>query len=275
MPEVTSGALLAGRSIAEEADVSDEVAEACEAVARKAVAWLGGAAFVLSMAYGAATFRRRMGARAPAATSTLSAIATNLVLFVAFALHHSVAARPAVKREIARLIGASFERPAFVWTASGLFALVCRFWRPVPGQLWEVRGPAAMVFKATQVAGLVLTIWSARFLDPLELAGIPQLRSAPGGMVPEQTPISQWSPTGTLKRGGPYAVVRHPIYTGWALMVFATPHMTATRFVFAAASTAYLLVAMPLEERTLHHTMGAAYGDYVERVRWRIFPGVH
>ena len=51
--------------------------------------------------------------------------------------------------------------------------------------------------------------------------------------------------------------------------------MTNTRFVFAAISTAYLLMAIPLEEKTIRANAGAAYEDYMRRVRWRLIPRVY
>src|SRR5437764_641859 len=78
-----------------------------------------------------------------------------------------------------------------------------------------------------------------------------------------------------LDESGPYAFVRHPIYLGWFVMVWATSVMTGTRFVFAATSCAYVLVAITIEERDLRRTFGAAYDRYMQRVRWKVLPGVH
>ncbi|RPJ80879.1 MAG: isoprenylcysteine carboxylmethyltransferase family protein [Acidobacteria bacterium] len=220
--------------------------------------------FVLSMAYGAATFRSRMARPAPPGTPTLRSILVDVALFSAFALHHSVAARPRVKQAISRTLGPSFERPVFVWTASALFAAACRMWRPVPGEVWEWKGRMAMALRGTQLAGFAITAWSATSLGPLELAGIPGTASGAGGESGR-----------SVKTRGPYSMVRHPIYTGWMLMVFGTPRMTATRLVFAATSTAYLLLAMPLEERALLEMPGSPYARYLDEVRSRIVPGVY
>ena len=43
-----------------------------------------------------------------------------------------------------------------------------------------------------------------------------------------------------FKASGPFAIVRHPIYLGWLLIVFATPVMTTSRLLFAVVSSAYL-----------------------------------
>jgi len=58
-------------------------------------------------------------------------------------------------------------------------------------------------------------------------------------------------------------------------MVFAVPEMTATRFVFALISGAYLLAAIPLEERSLRRTAGAGYERYMRSVPWKLLPGIY
>ena len=73
---------------------------------------------------------------------------------------------------------------------------------------------------------------------------------------------------------GPYRVVRHPIYSGWFLMVFAVPVMTLTQFVFAATSSVYLLIAIPFEERSLRRSSSGAYDRYMREVPWKLVPKV-
>ena len=51
--------------------------------------------------------------------------------------------------------------------------------------------------------------------------------------------------------------------------------MTTGRLVFAAISTAYLVVAVPFEERLLRRRFGPSYDAYRHTVRWRIVPGLY
>ena len=55
--------------------------------------------------------------------------------------------------------------------------------------------------------------------------------------------------------------MRHPLYVGWLLRVLGTPTMTVTHLLFALVTTAYILVAIRLEERDLMrgHPEYAAY----------------
>ena len=57
-------------------------------------------------------------------------------------------------------------------------------------------------------------------------------------------------------------------------MVFAVPTMTMTRLVFAITSCAYLLIAIPFEERSLRRTTAGAYEIYTRKVPWRLVPRV-
>ena len=44
--------------------------------------------------------------------------------------------------------------------------------------------------------------------------------------------------------------------------------------VFAVISSAYIVVAIPLEERSLLEAFPDKYRTYQSRMRWRLIPGV-
>jgi protein-S-isoprenylcysteine O-methyltransferase Ste14 len=198
------------------------------------------------------------------------AIVIDVTLFSAFALHHSLFARDIFRKRITRIVGA-LERSAYVWLASALFVAVCAGWQPIPGSAWRIDQPvAALTLRAAQLVGVWLTLRSALMIDFLELAGVRQIwrveKHPPFRADPADPPY--------FKIAGPYGWVRHPIYSGWFLLVFAVPHMTMTRFVFAATSSIYLLIAIPLEERSLRHSSAGAYDRYMREVRWKLLPRV-
>ena len=50
--------------------------------------------------------------------------------------------------------------------------------------------------------------------------------------------------------------------------------MTAGRALFAVVSSLYLILAIPLEERSLVQEHGNEYRQYQRLVRWKLIPGV-
>jgi protein-S-isoprenylcysteine O-methyltransferase Ste14 len=229
----------------------------------RATAWLGGALFVLSLAFFGWSYGVRFGRTAPpdGSENIAAALAVNALLFTVFALHHSVMARSGAKAWLTRIVAPALERSIYVWIASILFILTCAAWREIPVVVYDVPWPAKGACLALQGWGGWLTLRSAGVIDPLELAGIRQVLG------------SVRAPS--FKVFGPYHLVRHPIYFGWALMTFGAPAMTGTRLSFAVISTAYLLLAIPFEERSLIALFGDEYRAYQARVRWRMVPGLY
>ena len=227
------------------------------------IAWLGGAAFVCSLALFLYAYSITFGeARsdlvvAPALLDT--------ALFTIFALHHSVFARTRAKALVTRVVPSWFERSVFTWLASLLFLIVVLAWQPVDGVVYTLHGLWRWAGYTAQAAGLLLTIRGSSAIDVLDLAGIRPVLDARRHAVPRHVP---------LETGGIYGLVRHPLYFGWALFVFGAPTMTGTRAVFAVTSTVYLAIAIPFEERSLVAVFGDAYRAYQQRTRWRLLPGI-
>ena len=224
-------------------------------------AWAGAALFAASLAFFAWCYFGVFG-EAAAGRDLMRPIALNVMLFSAFALHHSIVARTGAKALITRVVPPQLERATYVWIASLMFIAVCAWWQPVPGVVWRAGGTAAWTLRGLSLIGAWLTLQSAAMLDMFELAGT----------RPFMKPRAD---DGEVKAHGPYALVRHPIYLAWLFLVWTPTAMTGTRLVFAAVSTAYLVVAIPFEERSLRAALGPKYAAYAARVRWRLVPGVY
>jgi len=224
---------------------------------------MGAALFAGSLGWFVFSYFVRFPALASADTAA-APVVWDVTLFTLFAAPHSLFARDAVRVRIERWFPGR-ERSVFVWVASLVFAGVCAAWRGVPGIVWEVGGAAAWVLYATRAAGIVLTLGAAAILDVWELAGTRPPRHAPG----------EHGGDATFTRRGPYGWVRHPIYAGWALVVFSVPAMTATQLVFATVSCGYLVVGMVFEERSLVAAAPEAYREYQRYVRWKVIPGIY
>ena len=222
----------------------------------RAFVWLGGASFVLALTVCAWSYAFVMGRPAPSAGSP--ALLVDAALFTLFALHHSLFARERIKDAIARFVPASLLRSLYVWIASALLILACALWQPIGGEVYAASGLLAVALVAVQLTGLWIIVRGVARIDPLELAGIRPAAQSEG-----------------LQVTGPYHWVRHPLYLGWLLMVFGAPHMTGDRLAFAAITTAYLVAAIPWEERSLRRTFGEDYARYMRAVKWRMIPFIY
>jgi protein-S-isoprenylcysteine O-methyltransferase Ste14 len=230
-----------------------------------AVAWLGAVVFAASLLWFVYCYLVTYGVPSTD-PRVFSAILTNVILFSIFALHHSVFARSGVKRAVQAAVPSALERSVYTWIASLLFIGVCTWWQPVNGSIYELHGVWRILAFVAQAVGVVVSGRAAGALDTLDLAGVRPVIRASGVERTEHVP---------LKTNGLFGVVRHPLYFGWALFVFATPVMTGTRLVFAVVSTGYLALAIPWEERSLIDTFGSEYESYRQRVHWRMIPWLY
>jgi len=226
---------------------------------RKLFGWTGALLFLLSLLSFGVVYGWTLRIPAPSRDGAWRAAIGNALLFTIFALHHSVMARTGAKAWITRMVPAALERSVYVWIASLLFLAVCWLWQPLPGVLWDTTGVAFAALFLAQMAGVVLSIRAANVVGVLELSGIRQ---------PDPNRPIEFHAT------GPFGIVRHPIYLGWLLLVWPTPVMTTSRLLFAAISTAYLITAIPLEERSLVDAFGEKYRAYQRQMRWRLVPGI-
>jgi protein-S-isoprenylcysteine O-methyltransferase Ste14 len=82
---------------------------------------------------------------------------------------------------------------------------------------------------------------------------------------------------GALITHGPYGRVRHPFYSGFLAfalgLVLLYPVLETV--MLAILSVAVILVFIPREEEFLLDHYGNDYREYMERVRWRIIPGIY
>ena len=240
---------------------------------RKAFAWTGVVLFAGALGTGAWFFGVLLARPAATVPSPAANAVINVALYVLFAAHHSAMARTRAKRWVTTLVGGGSERSVYVWTASLLFIALCLLWQPMPGYVWRFEGALGWVARVVQALGLAVVASSALALDGADLTGLGQLRGRDdeaSGSAPSLSP-----PLDVISTWGPYGWVRHPIYLGTLLLMVGAPEMTTGRLLFMVATTVYVVVAIPWEERTLVSTFGRQYVDYQRQIRWRLVPLVY
>jgi len=218
----------------------------------RAFVWTGGGLFVAALAGCAWWYLVKLGRVRPGAG--WPPVAWDAALVTIFALHHSLFARDSIKQRLGA-IPARLLRSVYVWIASLLLILVCAVWQPIGTEFYDAAGATAVTAAIVQLSGVLLIARAVARIDPLELAGIHPSR-----------------PADALQADGPYRWVRHPLYLGWILAVFGAGHLTGDRLAFAVLTSIYLVVAVPLEERSLRRSFGDEYARYQRVVRWRIIP---
>ena len=186
------------------------------------------------------------------------ALLTDLGLLALFALQHSVMARPAFKRAWTRVVPEAMERPIYVLASSLCLIAMFAFWQPLGGTVWSVTSTVGRaVAYALFAFGWGLVLMTTFLINHFDLFGLRQV-----WLHLLRRPYRRLH----FVEPGPYKLVRHPLYLGWLFAFWSTPTMTASHLVFALMTTAYILVAIQLEERDLVAEHGASYEGYRRRV---------
>ena len=195
----------------------------------------------------------------PAARTYTRAIIADVILLSIFALQHSIMARPAFKRLWTRVIPPAIERSTYVLAASLSLILLFWQWRSIADiVIWEITNPVvSAILWIVFFGGWGLVLVSTFLINHFDLFGLRQVDAFRRGE--EYTNIGFRQPLF-------YKFVRHPIMLGFIIAFWATPRMTAGHLLFAAVTTAYILVAIQLEERDSVATHGETYEEYRGRV---------
>jgi methanethiol S-methyltransferase len=188
----------------------------------------------------------------------VESLVVDALLLGIFAIQHSVMARPAFKAAWTKVVPRSVERTTYVLVSSLLLFLIFWQWRPLPAVLWDAGdGAGRLALQALFWLGWLIVLASTFMISHFDLFGLRQVVLNFQGKA--------YSHPEFMTRGL-YNLVRHPIMVGFIVAFWAAPTMTLGHLVFAFATTAYILIALQLEEKDLMDMLGDAYRDYRRRV---------
>ena len=186
------------------------------------------------------------------------ALLVNVGLLGLFALQHSLMARPAFKRWWTKFVPSPVERSTYVLFSSLALLLLFWQWQPMGGIIWQIENSTGrLLLYGLFTFGWLLVLVSTFLINHFDLFGLRQVYLYLWGK--EYTSLKFATP-------GPYKLMRHPLYVGWFFAFWATPTMTVAHLVFALLTTAYILIAIQLEEQDLLAAHGETYAKYRRQV---------
>ncbi len=188
----------------------------------------------------------------------LPSLLVNALLLGLFGLQHSVMARQGFKKVWTRFVPEPMERSTYVLLTNLVLALLFWQWQPMPELVWSVSSEAGRIALWTLFGlGWGIVLLSSFLISHAHLFGLEQVHA----YFKRRQPAEPDFKTPSL-----YRSMRHPMQTGFLIAFWATPDMSVGHLVFAISTTAYILVALQLEERDLIRAFGETYQAYRERV---------
>jgi methanethiol S-methyltransferase len=148
----------------------------------------------------------------------IESVSIDTMLIGLFAVQRSMMARQGFKRWWTRVVPPSVERSTYVLFASLTLLILYWRWLPIPQPVWTVHNSiAAAALDGIFWLGWVVLVVSTFLLSHFELFGLSQVFTRLFGKE-----LSEAKFRAPLL----YRRVRHPIYLGVLLAVWAAPSMT-------------------------------------------------
>lgn len=186
------------------------------------------------------------------------AVLIDLLLIAVFGLQHSVMARKGFKAWWTAIVPEGAERSVYCLGSALALGAMFLFWHPIDAVVWNVTSPLGRgILWAIFLLGVGVVFISTWLINHFELFGLAQSWRAMCGSQPTEVPFR----TPLF-----YRLVRHPIYTGFTIALWAVPYMTFGHLLLSGALTVYILIGISYEERDLVDRFGAKYEEYRSKV---------
>ncbi len=187
--------------------------------------------------------------------SFTQAFIKDLGLVMLFGIQHSVMARKSFKKWITRILPMPIERSTYVLISGILLAFLVWQWEPMGGTIWTIPYDSVLyyIIYILFFAGWTILFISTFLINHFDLFGLRQtyheLLKRP------YRPLE-------FKVKAFYKYVRHPLYLGGIVGIWASPTMTLTHLCFAILLTGYFVLGALFEEKDLVSDFGDDYRNY-------------
>lgn len=196
-----------------------------------------------------------------------------LFWIIIWGIHHSLFARSWMAKMVANVITPKLERSLYVFISA-----IVLDWMMYDdeikfggGILWSIKPWNESNFFIRNGLTIIGTLYfstSIFQLGGLSLFGIPQSFEWNERKITDSGDAT--SPRiqhhSNLVRSGLYAIVRHPLQTGFLFALWLTPFMTLQKFIYSALLTTYIIVGINLEEKGCINMFGDEYRVYQQEV---------
>jgi len=186
------------------------------------------------------------------------ALIKNIALVLLFGIQHSVMARKPFKEWIAKILPRPVERSTYVLFSGIVLALLVWQWEPMGDTVWNIP-EGSMWFYVMYVLffmGFGILFISTFLINHFDLFGLRQtyfeLIKKP--YKPLEFRVKAF-----------YKYVRHPLYFGGIVGIWATPSMSITHLCFAILLSSYFVIGALFEEKDLIRDFGNKYRDYQKK----------
>jgi protein-S-isoprenylcysteine O-methyltransferase Ste14 len=184
----------------------------------------------------------------------------DLGLVVLFGIQHSVMARKSFKKWITGILPMPIERSTYVLLSGIILAFLVWQWEPMGGTIWCISEGSVFYYVIYTLffAGWVILFVSTFLINHFDLFG---LRQTYFELIKKPyKPLE-------FKVKAFYKYVRHPLYFGVIVGIWATPTMTLTHLCFAILLTGYTVIGALFEEKDLIRDFGDDYRNYQKKTR--------
>jgi hypothetical protein len=192
-----------------------------------------------------------------------------LLLFLAFALIHSITVSHRFKDLCKAAFGLTFMRVwyRFLFTLLSIVTVMIAFpmMHRVPDHtIWTAPDVLQWPMHGLQAAAILFGAMAFRHLDGTEFLGVKQVwrhltRREVAGNIEGLTQKD-------LVTDGVYGIVRHPLYAAGMVFVTVNPQVTVNGLTFTVLADLYFLFGMFIEERRFLRIFGDRYREYLRQV---------